>query len=38
VIKKFFDCIHVNSGVEDNLGIKSEIKINEFMKTGKGIQ
>lgn len=33
IIEKIFDYIDVNSGVEDNPGIKSEIKISEFMKT-----
>lgn len=33
IIENIFDYIDVNSGVEDNPGIKSEIKISEFMKT-----
>lgn len=33
MIKKIFDYVDVNSGVEESLGIKNESKINEFMET-----
>ncbi|MGB9937269.1 MAG: phosphoribosylanthranilate isomerase [Methanobacterium sp.] len=33
MIKKIFNYIDVNSGVEDSPGIKNELKISEFMKT-----
>jgi len=32
-IKKIFDYVDVNSGVEDSPGVKNKSKINEFMKT-----
>jgi len=33
MLKKIFDYVDVNSGVEDLPGVKNELKISEFMKT-----
>lgn len=33
MIKKIFDYVDVNSGVEDLPGVKNELKVSEFMKT-----